>query len=126
MAEYSPATLATQMIFPPAVNSLACPSVGRSDLEAILVRAIPMKIHVVETVLSTGAPKHAPVLHILGWRTVSAPNREPSLSARSQRRRRIGRQLFPRAVGALNFQLIEQQRGRHNSAGKWIRAVVDI
>jgi len=27
----------------------------------------------VETVLGTGVPKHAPLLRILGWRTVSAP-----------------------------------------------------
>src|SRR5579872_946807 len=42
MAEYSPATLATQMTFSPAVNSLACPSVGSSDLAVILMNAISL------------------------------------------------------------------------------------
>ena len=33
----------------------------------------------VETVLSTGVPKYAPVLRILGWRTVYRATREPLL-----------------------------------------------
>src|SRR5215813_27781 len=40
IAEYSPWTLAMQMVFSPVVNSLASPSAGRSDLEVIFVRGI--------------------------------------------------------------------------------------